>query len=107
MLAKMFSGEFAPGTKDEQGAYLLDQNPKYFEPILDYLRTRKLINDPNVSMDGVLAVAEFFGIHSLVDQIEELKQAENYLGRLVDISCHLTRISSDLGRIANKISPYF
>ena len=76
MLAKMFSGEFAPGTKDEQGAYLLDQNPKYFEPILDYLRTRELINDPNVSMDGVLAVARFFGIQSLVDQIEELKQAE-------------------------------
>ena len=50
MLAKMFSGEFAPGTKDEQGAYLLDQNPKYFEPILDYLRTRELINDPNVSI---------------------------------------------------------
>ena len=76
MLAKMFSGEFAPGTKDEQGAYLLDQNPKYFEPILDYLRTRELINDPNVSMDGVLAVARFFGIQSLVDQIEELKQAD-------------------------------
>ena len=76
MFAKMFSGEFAPGTKDEQGAYLLDQNPKYFEPILDYLRTRELINDPNVSMNGVLAVARFFGIQSLVDQIEELKQAE-------------------------------
>ena len=27
-------------------------------------------------MDGVLAVARFFGIQSLVDQIEELKQAE-------------------------------
>ena len=76
MFAKMFSREFAPGTKDEKGAYLLDQNPKYFEPILDYLRTRKLINDPNVSMDGVLAVARFFGIQSLMDQIEELKQGE-------------------------------
>ena len=27
-------------------------------------------------MDGVLAVARFFGIQSLVDQIEELKQAD-------------------------------
>merc|ERR1712156_1192480 len=103
----MFSGEFTPGTRDEQGAYRLDQNPKYFEPILDYLRTRELINDPNVSMDGVLAVARFFGIQSLVDQIEELKQAEkkseNYLGRLVDISGHLISISYDLKIIASKM----
>ena len=76
MLAKMFSGEFTPGTRDEQGAYRLDQNPKYFEPILDYLRTRELINDPNVSMDGVLAVAQFFGIQSLVKIIKKLKRAE-------------------------------
>ena len=76
MLAKMFSGRLNPGTQDEQGAYMLDRNPKYFEPILDYLRTRELINDPNVSMDGVLAVARFFGIQSLMDQIEELKQGE-------------------------------
>ena len=76
MFAKMFSGEVAPGTKDEKGAYLLDQNPKYFEPILDYLRTRELINDPNVSMDGVLAVAQFFGIQSLVKIIKKLKRAE-------------------------------
>ena len=27
-------------------------------------------------MDGVLAVARFFGIQSLMDQIEELKQGE-------------------------------
>ena len=106
MLAKMFSGEFAPGTKDEQGAYLLDQNPKYFEPILDYLRTRELINDPNVSMDGVLAVARFFGIQSLVDQIEELKQAERIEKQKKEKKneeglATLNRISNDLSKMVS------
>ena len=76
MLAKMFSGELVPGTQDEQGAYMFDRSPKYFEPILNYHRTRELVIDPNVSMEGVLADARFFGIQSLVDQIKKLKKAE-------------------------------
>ena len=76
MLANMFSGELVPGIQDEQGAYMLDRTPKYFEPILHYLRTKELVIDPNVSMDGVLGEARFFGIQSLVDQIEKLKLAE-------------------------------
>ena len=35
--------------KDESGAYLLDRSPRYFEPLLNYLRTGSLIIDPNVS----------------------------------------------------------
>ena len=76
MLANMFSGELVPGIQDEQGAYMLDRTPKYFEPILNYLRTKELVIDPNVSMDGVLGEARYFGIQSLVDQIEKLKLAE-------------------------------
>ena len=76
MLANMFSGELVPGIQDEQGAYLLDRTPKYFEPILNYLRTKELVIDPNVSMDGVLGEARYFGIQRLVDQIEKLKWAE-------------------------------
>ena len=73
MLAKMFSGELVPGIQDEQGAYRLDRSPKYFEPILNYLRTRELVIDPNVSMEGVLADAWFFGIQSLVDHIKKVR----------------------------------
>ena len=56
-------------TQDEQGAYMIDRNPKYFEPILNYLRTRELVIGPNVSMKGVLEEARYFGIQSLVNQI--------------------------------------
>ena len=66
----MFSGRI-DSTQDEQGAYLIDQNPKYFEPILDYLRNKKLIIDPNVSLEGVLAEAQFFQIQSLIHLLEE------------------------------------
>ena len=52
MLARMFSGELVPGTKDENGAFMIDRSPKYFEPILNYLRTGKIIIDTNVSRDG-------------------------------------------------------
>ena len=72
MLAKMFSGEFTPGAKDEQGAYMIDGTPEYFKPILNYLRTKELIMDQNISKNGVLAEARYFGIQGLVDQIEEM-----------------------------------
>ena len=74
MLAKMFSGELPPGAKDEQGAYMVDGNPEYFKPILNYLRRRELLIDPNISNDGVLAEARFFGIQGLVDQMEKIAE---------------------------------
>ena len=74
MLAKMFSGELPPGAKDEQGAYMVDGTPEYFKPILNYLRRRELLIDPNISNDGVLAEARFFGIQGLVDQMEKIAE---------------------------------
>ena len=72
MLANMFSGEFSPGAKDELEAYMIDRTPEYFKPILNYLRTKELIMDQNISKNGVLAEARYFGIQGLVDQIEEM-----------------------------------
>ena len=74
MLAKMFSGELPPGAKDEQGAYMVDGTPEYFKPILNCLRRRELLIDPNISKDGVLAEARFFGIQGLVNQMEKIAE---------------------------------
>lgn len=72
MLARMFSqdGAMLPSDQDEQGAYLIDRSPHYFEPIINYLRHGQLIIDQNVSLEGVLEEAKFFGLEALVSQLE-------------------------------------
>ena len=56
MLARMFSAEteevMAAGARDETGAFLIDRSPKYFEPILDYLRTGVLLLDKGINPEG-------------------------------------------------------
>ena len=42
----------APPLQDEQGAYLVDRDPRYFPPILNYLRHGRIIIDGNISEEG-------------------------------------------------------
>lgn len=79
MLARMFAeGEsgylMTPSNVDSNGAYLIDRSPTYFEPILNYLRNGQLIFDTHVNPEGILEEARFFGIESLIPQLESLIQ---------------------------------
>ncbi|XP_050745069.1 BTB/POZ domain-containing protein KCTD9 isoform X2 [Drosophila biarmipes] len=83
MLARMFlqDGSIMPSERDEQGAFLIDRSPRYFEPIINYLRHGQFVCDSNISVLGVLEEARFFGIFSLVTHLEErLGQQEAPLG---------------------------
>jgi len=77
MLAKMLSSDSMwKSRKDENGAYLLDRDPIYFGPILNYLRTAKVIIDPFISVEGVFQEAEYFQIESLIEQLQPANRAD-------------------------------
>lgn len=62
--------------RDAQGAYMFDRDPVYFKPLLNYLRYKKLVLDKGVSAAGVLEEARYFGIESLVPDLEAMSQKE-------------------------------
>lgn len=76
MLSRMFATQMNPSDKDETGAYLLDRSPEYFEVILNYLRHGQLIYNRNINPEGVLEEARFFGVESLIQELQSIVDKE-------------------------------
>ncbi|XP_053619777.1 BTB/POZ domain-containing protein KCTD9 [Plodia interpunctella] len=76
MLARMFDDNnmylMTPSATDKKGAYLIDRSPEYFDPILNYLRHGEVILNNNVNPRGVLEEAIFYGIESMIPQLNQL-----------------------------------
>ncbi|KAM6306940.1 BTB/POZ domain-containing protein KCTD17-like [Podargus strigoides] len=63
---------------DETSAYLIDQDPAYFGPILDFLRHGKLVMDNDMAEEGVLEEAEFYNIGPLIRIIKDRLEGKDY-----------------------------
>lgn len=78
MLSRMFAHNLRmnPSDTDDSGAYLLDRSPEYFEVILNYMRHGKLICNNNINPEGVLEEARFFGVESLIPELQAIVERE-------------------------------
>ncbi|XP_010128213.1 PREDICTED: BTB/POZ domain-containing protein KCTD17, partial [Chlamydotis macqueenii] len=63
---------------DETGAYLIDRDPTYFGPILNFLRHGKLVLDKDMPEEGVLEEAEFYNIGPLIRIIKDRLEDKDY-----------------------------
>eukprot|EP01103_Thecamoeba_quadrilineata_P019861 TRINITY_DN824_c0_g2_i1.p1 TRINITY_DN824_c0_g2~~TRINITY_DN824_c0_g2_i1.p1 ORF type:complete len:553 (-),score=137.05 TRINITY_DN824_c0_g2_i1:9-1667(-) len=73
MLAKIVDLNMT-STKDDSGAILIDRDPKMFPPLLNFLRTGKLILDQNVSVEGLLEEARFYNLRSVLDVLTQISK---------------------------------
>lgn len=90
-----------PTDKDDTGAYLIDRDPDFFSPILNYLRHGKLIISPGVSEEGILAEADFYNLPMLSQLImDRIHERESSLKDLTNkfvyrvLQCHEEELAS-------------
>ena len=74
MLAKMF-GKWPASRTDETGAFMLDLDPRYFQPILNYLRWGTLTIDPGINVEGVRATAKFLALDGVLKCLDNVPVA--------------------------------
>ena len=70
MLAKMFEsdllGRVAAASNPDTSTYFIDLSPKYFESILNFLRTREIESPCCLDLKFLLQEAEYYGIEGKV-----------------------------------------
>ncbi|KAM4672611.1 BTB/POZ domain-containing protein KCTD17 isoform 1-T1 [Amazona ochrocephala] len=77
-LCRLCLGEELQSDRDETGAYLIDRDPTYFGPILNFLRHGKLVLDKDMAEEGVLEEAEFYNIGPLIRIIKDRLEEKDY-----------------------------
>jgi len=82
-LARIASQDTELGSdKDESGALLIDRDPQYFSPVLNFLRHGKVHLDRNVLEEAVLEEAEFYNVADMVKVLKDrIHSRDNSFGK--------------------------
>lgn len=59
----LISSSFSSAFQDETGAYLIDRDPTYFGPVLNYLRHGKLVLNRDLAEEGNAFVEELMNFY--------------------------------------------
>ena len=85
--------------------YIFDRNPRYFEPVLNYLRTGQVIIDPSVNIEGVYIEAQYFNITPLVEELTPLSSgrgqfaAQGFSCTREELESRLAALPDNQGRL--------
>lgn len=103
MLARMFektddSAILPAASKDENGAYFIDRDPRYFNVVLNFLRTGVVEINETIDLNFLLLEANYYGIDGMIEKIEQSKKA-----REDEQNQKFSQIIYEMQNIANEI----